>query len=534
MYDLLIRGGKIVDGTGSPWFYGDVYIAGDVIARIARARACPGGQARRIIWAEGRIVAPGFIDIHSHSDDSLLVDPGAESKIRQGVTTEVIGNCGYSLAPAVGAARYVIQKDMDRFSLQVGWSSFAEYLDALDRAHPYVNMAALVGHGTIRTAVVGEARRAPASYELEKMKQLTAEAMRDGAFGLSTGLIYPPSCYADTGELIALAAVAAQYGGIYASHIRDEGDRVEEAVGEAILIGERARVAVEISHHKASGEPNWGKVRHTLAMMQEARSRGVDVACDVYPYTASSTGLDVILPGWVSDGGTAELIRRLKDPAIREELRGFIEREEGQMRGWDKTVIAQVRTAKNRALEGKNLAQIAGELGKSPFDVAIDLIIDEEAAVQVIRFGMCEEDVRAVLSHPISSIGSDAGARSTSGPLSAGKPHPRAYGTFPRVLARYVREEGVLCLEDAIRKMTSAPACRLGLSRRGVILPGAFADIVIFDEGRITDEATFENPHRYPSGIDYVIVNGKVAVEDGMVTGMRPGRVIRKSFFIDS
>ncbi|NPV80469.1 MAG: D-aminoacylase [Firmicutes bacterium] len=527
MFDLLIRGAKIVDGTGSAWFIGDIGIIDDIIVEVRRYRPGDRSPAHAVIEADGMVAAPGFIDIHSHSDDSILANPRAESKIHQGVTTEVIGNCGYSLAPALGEALESIRGDLEYLSIEVTWRTFGEYLDVVERSRPSVNIVPLVGHGTIRSAVVGKSRRAPTSAELAKMMDLVQEAMCSGAFGLSTGLIYPPSCYAGIDEIVNLARIAREFGGIYASHIRDEGDMLHEAVEEAIAVGERTGIPVEISHHKAQGRQNWGKVKDTLRMMEDARSRGIDVACDVYPYTASSTGLSVIIPSWVADGGTRQMMERLRDERVLERLRPVVEHEQGEKLGWDKIVISQVKSHKNKIFEGKDLATIAKESGMTPFDISIRLLLEEGMDVGTVRFGMCEDDVKEVMAHPLSSIGSDATARAPYGALSSGKPHPRAYGTFPRVLARYWKEERIFPLEEAIRKMSALPAQRLGLTRRGVIRPGMFADITIFDENRIADKATFADPHRYAEGIDYVIVNGKLSLEQNAATDARAGRVLR-------
>ncbi len=525
MRRVVLRHARIVDGTGAPWFLGDVEILGDRIGAVGR-RIDPTGA--RVVDVDGRVVAPGFVDIHSHSDDTILVCPQAESKVRQGVTTEIVGNCGYSLAPLEGQARADIERDLADAGVEVAWTSFREYLARVEACRPSVNVASLVGHGTVRRAVMGCEARRPTRDEMERMKALVAAAMDEGALGLSTGLIYPPSCYADVDEIVELAEVAASRGGIYASHIRDEEDGLAEAVAEAVAIGERAGMPVEISHHKAAGAQNWGKVQLTLELMAAARARGVDVACDVYPYTASSTGLSVILPSWVFDGGVEKAIARLKDESVRARLRPTVEEEEGRKRGWDKTVISAVTSERNRRFEGRSLLDVARELRKDPFDAAVDLIIDEGAAVQTVRFGMCEADVERVLASSLSSVGSDASVRAPYGRLGRGKPHPRSYGTFPRVLGTYVRERGILGLEDAVRKMTSLPAQRVGLLDRGLVRPGMAADLVVFDPNTVTDTATYPDPHRYPVGIDWVFVSGVPVIERGEHTGLGPGKVLRR------
>ncbi|HHV61769.1 MAG TPA: D-aminoacylase [Firmicutes bacterium] len=537
MIDLIIKNGLIVDGTGNPPFTGDVVVSRDYIIDVLRSGVpqsdimqskCPGEfrdiPAAHIIDASGMVVAPGFIDIHSHSDENLLADPRAESKIRQGITTEVVGNCGSSLAPLAGAVEHEVRRGLEALGIKLTWRGFGEYLEALSRRKTAVNVAALVGHGTIRSAIMGFESRTPSPGELKAMKDLIIGAMDEGAWGLSTGLIYPPSSYASLDELVELARVVGRRGGIYASHIRNEDYHVVEATREAISIGEMAGIPVQISHHKASSRANWGKVAITLAMMDEAREKGNDVTCDVYPYTASSTGLSVVLPQWLFEGGRERLLERLRDRHVLDAIRDEVEKREGQDFGWENVVVSTVSLEKNKALEGKSILDIARERGREPFDTVIELLLEEGGEVQTVRFGMCEEDVTAVLCHPESMIGTDAGARAQDGPLSKGKPHPRSYGAFPRVLARYVREMGALTLEEAVRKMTFAPARKIGLKRRGVLAKGMFADITIFDPARVADCATYSEPHQYAAGVEYVIVNGVIVVEKGRSSGRFPGR----------
>ncbi|NPV53502.1 MAG: D-aminoacylase [Firmicutes bacterium] len=535
MIDLIIRNGLIVDGTGNPPFTGDVVVSRDYIADVLRSAVYSAEPAERgetpathTIDASGLVVAPGFIDIHSHSDENLLADPRAESKIRQGITTEVVGNCGSSLAPLAGAAEREARQGLASLDIKVTWRGFGEYLEALSQRKTAVNVAGLIGHGTVRAAVMGFESRAPSPGELETMRDLITRAMDEGAWGLSTGLIYPPSSYSSTEELVELARAAGRRGGIYASHIRNEDCHVVEATREAIDIGARAGIPVQISHHKASSRANWGKVATTLAMIDEARERGNDVTCDVYPYTASSTGLSVVLPQWLFDGGREKLLERLRDKRVLGAIRDEVEEREGRGFGWENIVISAVCLEKNKALEGKSILDIAMERGREPFDVVVELLLEEGGEAQTVRFGMCEEDVTLVLRHPESMIGTDAGARAQDGPLSRGKPHPRSYGAFPRVLARYVRERGVLTLEEAVRKMTSAPARKIGLKRRGILARGMFADIVIFDPARIADCATYSEPHQYAAGIEYVIVNGVLIIEKGRDRGRFPGRSLAR------
>ncbi|MDP3178768.1 MAG: D-aminoacylase [Spirochaetaceae bacterium] len=531
MLDIIIQGGQIIDGTGAKANRADLGVAGD---RIAIIGDLGGRKAARRIDAAGRYVTPGFIDLHSHSDASVLSAPRMESKVMQGVTLEVTGNCGESAAPLGGEAVEDMERDLARQEggLSCDWRSVGEYLSKVEARGIATNYATLAGHGTLRAGAVGHEMRAPKAAELDAMKGLLREALEEGAFGLSSGLIYPPSSYADTGELVALASVAAPYGGFYASHIRNEGARLLEAVAEALEIGELAGVPVQLSHHKASGRGNWGKVRESLAMIEEARGRGRDVTADQYPYIASSTGLSTVLPDWVHEGGTGALVGRLRDGAMRERIRAEIA---GSGPGWENPAmnnrwesIVIAFCGSDPSLEGKSVSEIAQAAGEDPFDAAARLLVDNEGSVQVVMFSMCEEDVATVMRKAFVCVGSDSTARAPSGPMSGGKPHPRCYGTFPRVLGRYVRELGVLGWEEAVRKMTGLSASRLGLTDRGRLAEGAFADIVVFDPARVRDVATFADPHRFPEGIDAVIVNGTIAVEAGLHSGALAGRVLRR------
>jgi N-acyl-D-amino-acid deacylase len=533
MLDLIIKNGYVVDGTGNPRFRADVGIADGKIALVGDLAD---EKSTKVIDAKGLIVCPGFIDMHSHSDIALLINPQAEGKIRQGITTELIGNCGSSAAPLDEATKEEIKKTMpmlEEAKLELDWSTMGEYLQRIKSKGVAVNVAPLVGNGNIRTFVIGHKNRAPTENEFEKMKKTLAQAMRDGAFGLSSGLIYAPSCYSDTNELVELCKVVAQFGGIYTSHIRGEGDRLLDAVKEAINIGERANVPVEISHHKAVGKANWGKVKQTLKMIENARKKGMDVSCDVYPYTAGSFGLDAMLPPYAQEGGVDMLIKRLKNPETRKKLKADmkkgVEGWESQLKeaGWDATVIADCEG--HPEYEGKKISEIAEETGKNVLDFVFDLLIEETASVSVIRFMMREEDVRTVLKHPVSAVGTDASVRAPYGVLGKGKPHPRSYGTFPRVLGKYVREEGLLTFEEAVRKMAWLPAQKLKLKDRGLIREGMWADVAVFNPNTVVDRATFTEPHQYPEGIDYVLVNGKVVIDHGKHSEILPGKVLRLS-----
>lgn len=522
MYDILIEGGRILNGAGNPWFLADVGIVRGRIEAIGRLR---GVGADKKIDAKGLIVAPGFIDVHSHSDFTVLVDRRAESKVTQGITTEVVGNCGFSAAPMNSEVRTYREKYM---RVQLGneftfnWESMDEYMKLIDREGVSLNIAPLVGHGTIRQNVMGFEKRPPNDEELGEMKRLVADAMEEGAWGMSTGLIYPPSCYADKEEIIELAGVLADYGGVYFTHIRGEGETLIDALKEAIAIGEHAGVPVQIAHLKASGKKNWGKTVKALKLIEEARGRGVDVTFDQYPYTASSTGLTAYLPDWVHEGGVEKLLERLRD----KECRKRIAEEQGVLeRDWETIVIA---FAKNHPqYEGKTILEVAKTEGKEPTEAVFDLLLLEEGQVDIVAHGLSEKDVRRVMKNPYMMVGSDGTAVSPRGILGLGKPHPRYYGTFPRILGHYVRE-GILTLQEAVRRMTSHPAQRLGLWDRGLLMEGMVADITIFDPKKVKDKATFTDPHRFASGILYVIVNGVLVVEDSVHTGALPGRALRK------
>lgn len=525
MLDLVIRNGHVFDGTGSPWFGADIGVENGKIEKIGNLV----GNARTVVDAHGFAVSPGLIDMHSHSDDALLINAKAESKIRQGVTTEVVGNCGDSGAPI----NETIKKEMEKTAatllsadVKIDYSTLAEYARKLEKQGISVNVAPLVGHGNLRKMVVGYGNRSPTTKELEKMKAILADAMRQGAFGMSTGLIYPPGSYAKTSELVELAKVVSSFGGIYTSHIRGEGETLLKAVREAISIGEKAKMPVEISHHKAGGKRNWGKVRKTIQMIEEARARGIDVTCDVYPYVASSFGLVNMLPQWAHEGGPDKIVERLRTPQVKRQMKRDMLKGALSSAHWDRTMIAQC--PKHKEYQGKFVADIAGAKREDPFEFAFDLLIDENLAVGVVRFGMCEDDVEYVIGYRGAMIGSDGSALAPYGPLGKGHPHPRNYGTFPRVLGHYARKRGIVTLSDAVRKMTSLPAQKLGLRDRGVIRPGAWADLVIFNPETVIDMATYANPKRYPKGIEYVIVNGVLTVKRGKHTGAKAGKVLKR------
>ena len=525
MADTIIKNGYIFDGSGNPWFYGDVSITDGIISKVGNVSE----SARNIIDAKGLAVAPGFIDMHTHSDTALPVNPFAESKIRQGVTTEVTGNCGNSSAPIANDAIEEIRYKFENLGLKIEWRSLKEYLNFIEKQGCSVNFAALVGHGTIRKSIVGYDNRTASENEIEKMKQFLAEAMADGAFGMSTGLIYPPGCYTDTDELVKLTQTVSDHHGIYVSHIRDEGAKVLEAGEEAIHIGRQAKAPIHWSHVKAAGSQVWGKSKEILALIEQARSEGIDVSGDVYPYEATSTGLSMFLPKWVHEGGRTKLIERLKDPAIRARLAEEITARRKTRGNWDKIIIASVSKDHNRLFEGMSVDAISAKLTKDPVDVVIDLLADDDGEVGMVSFAMSDEDIQAFLKHPQIMVGSDGNSLSPHGVLGNGKPHPRHYGTFPRILGHYVREKQVLPLELAIKKMTSLPAWRLGLHDRGFLAPGMKADIVIFDPDKVADQATYADPHQYPTGIPYVMVNGVMTIHEGSHTLEKAGQILRRN-----
>jgi N-acyl-D-amino-acid deacylase len=536
-YDLLIRNGKVIDGAGNPWYWGDVAVEGDRIAAIGKL---PEAKAQKTIDAKGFVVVPGFVDAHSHSDFNTLVYREMESSVMQGITTLIAGQCGSTAAPVDPAQRESFEKQANAqlpsgVKIKVTWSTFDEYLREEEKAGLGANVAHMVGHGAIREAAMGPDARSPTTKELKKMKELCREAMKAGAYGLSSGLIYPPGIFANTRELIEIAKVAAEYGGIYDTHIRGEGRALLKSVREAIKIGEKAGLPVQISHHKAANKAVWGKSRTTLKIIERARAKGIDVTVDQYPYRAGATSLVTLLPPWAHDGGMEKLLARLDDPKQREKMRKDIkdgipgwENFAGEL-GWENVMVSSIKGEKNRRYEGKTMDVIAREMGeKEAFDALWKLILAEEGTPGMIIFSMDEGDIKRIMASPYQMVGTDASSVCTVGPFSLGKPHPRYYGTYPRVLGKYVREEGVMRLEEAIRKMTSFPAQRFGILDRGLIRPGMYADITILDPDKVIDKATFEDPHRYPEGIPYVVVNGVVTVDDGKFKKTLAGKTLRK------
>lgn len=522
MLDLLIKGGRIVDGAGNPWYRGDIAVKDGSIVAVGDVES----GAETIIDASGLIVAPGFIDAHSHGDLVLLSQPDAKIKIMQGVTTEVVGQDGLGEAPLRDDVvdtwrRYLSGLNGDP-EIKWDWRSFKEYLARIEDAGPAVNVASLVGHGNIRLLAMGMDNRRPTPSELDEMKRLLETSLQEGAIGLSTGLIYSPCVYAEPTELTELCKVAASHKSVFVVHMRNEGDRLLESIQEVVTIGRDSGVSVHISHFKSNGRANWGKAPQALAMVEESRRKDVELTFDQYPYTAGSTFLGSLLPPWAHEGGLDKLLARLNDKDTRRRLASYLNKEgdDGSPNEWDRILITNVQSSRNKLWEGKYIVQIAGVLGKTPAEIVLDLVLEEENAATMATFTMHEDDIRTIMKSPIGMVCSDG--------IVLGKPHPRAYGSFPRVVGHYVRE-GVLRLEDAVRKMTSYPAQTYKLSRRGLLCSGMAADITIFDPDKIEDTATFENPIQYPKGVKHVIVNGVMAVENGSYTGQRAGKVLRRT-----
>ncbi|HEV8131296.1 MAG TPA: D-aminoacylase [Acidobacteriota bacterium] len=504
----LLKDGRILDGFGRTAYHGDILIVGDRIRRIGKIRKA--GRAEVIALA-GRCVAPGFIDIHTHTDSQLTVNPHAESKLRQGVTTELTGNCGSSAVPSRR------NPDLD----------FVSYTASLEALPLSINYASLVGHGSLRAFVVGEENRLASATELAKMKELLDLYIGQGAFGLASGLEYTPGSFAGTEELAELNRVTRLHNALYATHMRNEGDRLIEAIQEAIDVAQRSGARLEISHLKTEGRSNWSKIDAALGEIESARKKGLDIHFDRYPYIAFSTGLATIYPLWLREGGPEVFLSRLKDDALMEKARTEVEAKVRSANSWDAYFVASVEGGANKWTQGKSIQQVADNRKIAPFDAARALMIEEKANVSIVAFAMNEDNLVRILQHPLAMIGSDGNALAAAGPLAEGRPHPRSFGTFPRVLGLYAREKKAFRLEDAVKKMTSLPAAKMKLPQRGGISTGYFADLVIFDPEKIADTATFENPFNYPTGIDYVFVNGICALRNGEINPQRSGRVLR-------
>jgi len=525
-YDLLIRGGRVYDGSGEDGILADVAVSGSEIEAVGRLG---GAQAKVVVDASGLAVSPGFIDVHDHTASELLVNAKAESAVRQGVTTIVGGNCGGSVFPVTELTLGEDAKGLkDEYGLDLDWRDLDGFFDRLGGQGIAINYATLVGQGTLRAASMGFNDRTPTDAELDLMKTLAARAMEQGALGLSTGLEYTPGSFASTQEIIELARVVVPFGGLYATHMRDEEDNVLEAIDEAVAIARGADCPLQISHFKIGYPRNWPKLDQAIAKVEDARRGGVDVFCDCYPYIASATGLSLFFPMWAREGQTADFIARLKDAALQDRLREALAGVEKNIGSWDKVRVSSVHTEKNAWVEGKTVLDAAARSGKGAYEFIRDLLIEEEDRVDRIAFTMSEDNLRRILAHPLVGVGSDGSAVAPYGVLGKGKPHPRLYGTFPRALGKYVREERLLPLTEMIRKITSIPAGRFGLEGRGSLRPGAAADIVVFNPATIIDRATWIEPAQYPVGVEYVVVNGAVVIEKGEHTGRLPGRTLRR------
>lgn len=514
---LLLKGGTIYDGTGKPPYKADIGICGDSICFIGNA-----ASADEVIDVGGLSVSPGFIDAHGHSEFTLLADPDAGGKILQGITTEINGNCGLSAAPLYGDALLQRENNLNEYGIKKRWHSFNEYFGLLEDSGLALNYLTLAGHGSIRASAMGYVNRPPDPREMKTMKVLLSNAVKEGAIGLSTGLIYPPGIYSATEEISELARHGTEMyreGFIYASHMRSEGASLLEAISEAISIGRKAGARVHISHIKTIGKENWRKIEGAIALIESARAEGIRVTCDRYPYTAGSTDLDSVLPSWVYEGGNAKELERLNDPGIRKRV---IEEMEGDNRYWETVFISGVSMDKNRWMEGKNILEVADRLGMNPVHSVIRVLIEEDLRIQAIFHSMSEDNLKRFLSLPYVMLGTDSSARSLGGPTAKGKPHPRGFGSFPRFIRGYSSD-----LPEAVHKITMLPAETFGIKGRGRIEVGYKADLVVFDPSKISDTATYDNPFQPPEGIYHVMVNGVASVSDGKPTGLRAGRVLR-------
>jgi dihydroorotase/N-acyl-D-amino-acid deacylase len=529
-FDIVITNGHIIDGTGSPWYSADIGIRDGKIASLGNLSDA---ARNRTIDARGMVVAPGFIDMLGQSEVTILVEPRLPSKIYQGITTEITGE-GESIAPVNDAILRVDQEQFEHYRIHPDWRTFRDYFSRLEKQRVGINLASYVGATRVRRMVLGDNDVQPTPAQLDQMRELVRQAMRDGAVGVSTSLEYAPAPYAKTEELIALAAEASKFGGIYATHMRNEGTGILAALDEAVRIGREAHIPVEIWHFKVGGKPSWGHMPEAIAKVNAARTQGLDISADTYAYTAWFNDFSAFIPAWAHDGGNAKLIERLKDPATRERIRKDMltpsdqwDNEWQEIPGPEAVLVGVVHNPQLLPLQGKTLAEIAKLWNKDSMDTLFDLLIEDHALTSVAVFGMSEPDVSLALQQPWVSVDNDSSGTSPDGILGQEHPHPRAYGTFPRILRKYVREEHKLTLEDAIRKFTALPAQRMRLTDRGVLKAGMCADIVVFDPSRIHDVATFEKPNQLSQGMEYVLVNGVPVIDQAKMTGALPGKVLR-------
>ena len=524
-FDIIIKNGLIIDGSGARAFRKDIGLIGNKIVAVDDLKSA---TADMIIDAENLVVSPGFIDIHTHTDIGLFVNSNAESKIHQGVTTEVSGNCGDSPFPLNDVDfRELDTNTFEKFGIHINWRNIDGFLRRLEDQKISINYATFTGHGTLRSYVMGKNDIQASPEQLEEMKDILERSMADGSFGLSTGLEYAPGSYSSTTELIELNKIVARNGGIHATHIRSEDDHVEEAIQEALRICKEAEVSTQISHLKACNHANWYKVDHLLEMIHTAADSGMAVSADRYPYIAYSTGLTMFLPLWSRQGSTKEILSRLRDNTTAKKIRDYVEDKGQGIGGWDQVLISSCFSEKNEIWEGKSVQACATELSTTPFEFISNILLEEKNRVQIVGFAMDEDNLKKVLSSSFVMIGSDGTAVAPYGKLAEGKPHPRYYGTFPRVLGKYSRDDKIFDLATAVKKMTSMPAAKLGLQKRGLIAKDYFADLVLFNPETVIDNASFVDPHQFPSGIDYVIVNGEITIKNGKHTGAQAGTVLR-------
>ena len=529
-FDILIKNGQIIDGSGKPRYRADLAIKGERIVRIGKLA---NATATRVIDASDMVVSPGFIDLLGQSETYLLIDPRAMSKVMMGVTTEITGE-GESIAP-INERLIKEQEDFNRrFNLTIDWRTLDEYFKRLEKQGSGVNLGTFVGATQVRAHVIGFDNRPPTAAELEQMKTLVANAMKDGALGLSTSLQYVPARFAKTDELVELAKVAKQYGGIYATHQRSEANGLDESLKEVFTIARQAQIPTEIWHLKTAYKKNWGRMPEVLKRIADARAEGLDITADIYPYIAGSTSLSASLPPWALEGGVEKMLARLRDPAMRERIKKEILNDSTEWEniylgsgGPSGVLIGAVNNRELESLQGKRISEIASQQNKDPIDTVFDLILADRGQTGAIYFMMSEADMRAAMVAPFVNFCTDSGARANDGPLAGAKSHPRGWGSYPRILGRYVREEKLLTLEQAIQKMTSMPAKRVGISDRGLLKEGMFADVVVFDPQRVIDRATFEVPNQHPDGVKFVIVNGQLSVDDGKRTSALAGRPLR-------
>ena len=534
--DILIANGLIFDGSGRLPYKGNIGISGDRIEFVIRTsgdteNSGRSAEAGHTIDASGMAVSPGFIDTHAHSEFTLLADPSAQGKVSQGITTEINGNCGLSAAPLYGEAFEHREGDLKEYDIPERWSDLGEYFRILSGRKPALNFITLAGHGNVRASVLGYKDRRPDRGEAAKMQSMLREAVQQGAIGLSTGLIYPPGVYSTTEELVDLVGslnlLPDPKSYIYTSHMRSEGDSLCESVEEVIRIGSETGLKVHVSHIKTSGQRNWHKIERVLFLVETARKNGIPITCDRYPYTASSTDLDTIVPSWAYDGGIEAELSRLKSPEIGERIRREILCEHPENNYWEEVRVSSVASDKNRWMEGKTIAFIAAKKEQTPVDALFTVLIEEELRVGAIFSSMSEENLKRFLSLPYAMVGTDSSSRSFSGTTARGKPHPRGFGSFPRYLGRYVRDRRLMDLNEAIHRITLLPAITFGIPDRGILKEGAFADIVIFDERNIIDRATYDDPFLKSEGIYYTLVNGEPAVWEGRLTNRRAGRILK-------